>query len=178
MTPRGPAQALHGICPPPIYSRELESDAKKLAFIRFHPRAGGRLPGPGLTRERERERRERERERERALLGTISITGWSRARPEIGGKAHPPKAKKKARPLTWLCTRQTRTLPFPTSPPLFTAPAPVRTLPPPPNTLHAAPHSARVVCRAIACSVCLYELTRVPGPPIGWPVSVAQPRLA
>ena len=25
--------------------------------------------------------RERERERERALLGTISITGWSRARP-------------------------------------------------------------------------------------------------
>ena len=25
--------------------------------------------------------RERERERERALLGTISITGWARARP-------------------------------------------------------------------------------------------------
>ena len=42
----------------------------------------------------------------------------------------------------------------------------------------AAPHSARVVCQAIACSVCLYVLTRVPGPPIGKPVSVAQPRLA
>jgi len=65
-------------------------------------------------------------------------------------------------------TRQTRTLPFPTSPPLFTAPAPVCTLSPPsPNPLHAAPHSARVVCRAIACSVCLHVLTRVPGPPIG-----------
>ena len=33
-----------------------------------------------------RDRGERERERERALSGTISIMGWSRARPADGGK--------------------------------------------------------------------------------------------
>ena len=41
------------------------------------------------------------------------------------------------------------------------------TTPPSPNPLPAAPHSARVVCRAIACTACMLVLTRVPGPPIG-----------
>jgi hypothetical protein len=31
------------------------------------------------------------------------------------------------------------------------------------------------ICECLGA--CLYVLTRVPGPPIGWPVSVAQPRL-
>jgi len=61
----------------PGEAQELQADIRQIL------RAGGEgsvaatqlaLVEPTLLRERERER-------ERALLGTISITGWSRARP-------------------------------------------------------------------------------------------------
>jgi len=66
-------------------------------------------------------------------------------------------------------TRQHTPFPaFPTSPPLFTAPAPVRTPPPgPSNPLHAAPPCSR--CLSSDCLQCLYARSnpRVPGPLIG-----------
>ena len=49
-----------------------------------------------------------------------------------------------------------------------------RRAPPSPTPLHAAPHSARVVCRAIVCSACMHVLTRVPGPPI-WVTRLGSP---
>ena len=62
-----------------------------------------------------------------------------------------------------LDTRQTHTIPFPISPPLYTAPSPRCTLYPPlpPSALHT--HSACHDCPG----VCMYVLTRVPGPPTG-----------
>ena len=95
----------------------------------------------------------------RGLLAGRFITAAAGSYPEPPLTPGFPSGIPYMSDITTTCTLGINT----TIPPLFTT---HRCVP----TAHAVP-----CCHLV--SACLYELTRVPGPPIGWPVSVAQPRL-
>ena len=62
-----------------VAQRKLNSNGRvEIFFLLSNFNLPGGRPGPRTSHS---PGREREREKERALLGTISITGWSRARP-------------------------------------------------------------------------------------------------